>query len=144
MEHLQIILPAVLLLIGFLLKLLIGRKCDLPAAIQAVCELPVDIILLSLSFIVAFTIAKVDNQASGLFYCFIGFLITILIVLFWRFSIDAFFKGAKWWILYLVLNFFLSGFAVIKSVSLIMEAEKKELINNNFKPNLNLKNERHF
>jgi hypothetical protein len=130
MEHLQIILPTVLLLIGFLLKLLIGRKYDLPATIQAVCELPVDIVLLSLSFVVAFTIAKVDNQTSGLFYCFIGFAFTILIVLLWRVSIDQFLKGTKWWILFLVLNLMISGFAIKKAVSLLITAENTEVIIN--------------
>lgn len=132
MAHLQIILPTVLLLIGFLLKLLIGRKYDLPATIQAICELPVDIVLLSLSFVVAFTIARVDNQTTGLFYCFIGIAATILNVLLWRVSIDQFLKGTKLWILFLVFNLILSGFAITKSVNLTMEteAEKKETINN--------------
>jgi hypothetical protein len=136
MEHLQIILPTVLLLIGFLLKLLIGRKYDLPATIQAICELPVDIVLLSLSFVVAFTIAKVDNHTTGLFYCFIGFAVTILNVLLWRVSIDQFLKGTKLWILFLVFNLILSGFAINKSVSLIMETE---VIFNNSETNSNQK-----
>lgn len=139
MEHLQIILPTVLLLIGFLLKLLIGRKYDLPATIQAICELPVDIVLLSFSFAVAFTIAKVDNQTTGLFYCFIGFSVTILNVLLWRVSIDQFLKGTKLWILFLVLNLILSGFAINKSVSLIMETEVREVIVNNSETNSNQK-----
>lgn len=136
MEHLQIILPTVLLLIGFLLKLLIGRKYDLPATIQAICELPVDIVLLSLSFVVAFTIAKVDNQTTGLFYCFIGIAFTILNVLLWRVSIDQFLKGTKLWIFFLVLNLILSGFAINNSVSLIM---KTEVIINNSENNSNQK-----
>lgn len=135
MQHLQIILPTVLLLIGFLLKLLIGRKYDLPATIQATCELPVDIVLLSLSFVVAFTIAKVDNQTTGLFYCFIGFAATILNVLLWRVSIDQFLKGTKLWILFLVLNLILSGFAINKSVNLIMATEGKEVIINSSETN---------
>ena len=135
MEHLQIILPTVLLLIGFLLKLLIGRKYDLPATIQAICELPVDIVLLSLSFIVAFTIAKVDNQAPGLFYCFIGFAFSILIVLFWRVSIDQFLKRSKMWILFLALNLFISGIVIRKAVNLLMESEKTEEIINNSETN---------
>lgn len=135
MEHLQIILPTVLLLIGFLLKLLIGRKYDLPATIQAVCELPVDIILLSLSFVVAFTIAKIGNQTSGLFYCFIGFAITILIVFLWRVSIDQFLKGTKWWILFLALNLIISGIAIKKAVSLVIETEKTEVTINNSETN---------
>lgn len=136
MKNLQIVLPTVLLLIGFLLKLFIGRKYDLPATIQAICELPVDIVLLSLSFVVAFTIAKVDNQTSGLFYCFIGFAATILNVLLWRVSIDQFLKGTKLWILFLFLNVILSGFAINKSISLIMETENTEMMNDT-KANIN-------
>jgi len=123
MEHLQIILPSVLLLIGFLLKLLVGRNYDMPATIQAICELPVDIILLALSFTVAFTITKVDNQSSGLFYCFIGIATAILIVLLWRISVDQFLKKNKWWILLLFINLTIAGFAVFKSVSLVIETE---------------------
>ncbi len=140
MEHLQIILPTVLLLIGFLLKLLIGRKYDLPATIQAICELPVDIVLLSLSFVVAFTIAKFDNQTTGLFYCFIGFAVIILNVLLWRVSIDQFLKGTKLWILFLVFNLIISGFAINKSVNLIMETEEEKIeIMSNSETNSNQK-----
>ena len=126
MEHLQIILPSVLLLIGFLLKLLVGRNYDMPATIQAICELPVDIIFLALSFTVAFTITKVDNQSSGLFYCFIGIATAILIVLLWRISVDQFLKKSKWWILLLFINLTIAGFAIKKSVSLVIETEKVE------------------
>lgn len=129
MEHLQIILPSVLLLIGFLLKLLVGRKYDMPATIQAICELPVDIIFLALSFTVAFTITKVDNQSSGLFYCFIGIATAILIVLLWRISVDQFLKKSKWWILLLFINLTFAGFAINKSVSLVIKTEIVETKN---------------
>ncbi|MEB8328658.1 hypothetical protein OO009_04760 [Flavobacteriaceae bacterium KMM 6897] len=135
MEHLQIILPSVLLLIGFLLKLLVGRKYDMPATIQSVCELPVDIIFLALSFTVAFTITRVDNQSSGLFYCFIGIATAILIVLLWRISVDQFLKGSKLWILMLFTNLIIAGFAIKKSVSLVIENEKVENLNIDSEPN---------
>jgi hypothetical protein len=129
MEHLQIILPAVLLLIGFLLKLLVGRRYDMPATIQSVCELPVDIIFLALSFTVAFTITKVDNQSSGLFYCFIGIAMAILIVLLWRISVDHFLKKSRWWIVLLFINLSIAGFAIKQSVSLVIETENEEVTN---------------
>ncbi len=129
MEHLQIILPSVLLLIGFLLKLLVGRNYNMPATIQAICELPVDIIFLGLSFTVAFTITKVDNQSSGLFYSFIGIATAILIVLLWRISVDQFLKKRKWWVLLLFINLMIAGFAIKKSVSLVIETEKVETKN---------------
>lgn len=138
MEHLQIILPSVLLLIGFLLKLLVGRNYDMPATIQAVCELPVDIIFLTLSFTVAFTITKVENQSSGLFYCFIGIATAILIVLLWRISVDQFLKKSKWWILLLFINLTIAGFAIKKSVSLVIENEK--VVTKNIEPESNQNN----
>jgi hypothetical protein len=131
MEHLQIILPAVLLLIGFLLKLLVGRNYDMPATIQAICELPVDIIFLALSFTVAYTITRINNQSSGLFYCFIGIAVAILIVLLWRISIDQFLKSSKLWMLLLFINLIIAGFAIKKSVNLVIENEKVEMLNNN-------------
>lgn len=137
MEHLQIILPSVLLLIGFLLKLLVGRQYDIPATIQAVCELPVDVILLALSFTVAFTITRLDNQSSGLFYCFVGIAIAIIIVLLWRISIDLFLKRSKLWILILFLNLFIAGFAIKKSVELVIQNENIELLDNNSNANQN-------
>ena len=137
MEHLQIILPSVLLLIGFLLKLLVGRQYDIPATIQAVCELPVDVILLALSFTVAFTITRIDNQSSGLFYCFVGIAIAIIIVLLWRISIDLFLKGSKLWILILFLNLFIAGFTIKKSVELVIQNENIELLDNNSNANQN-------
>ncbi|MCM4150924.1 hypothetical protein DHD05_04900 [Arenibacter sp. N53] len=137
MEHLQIILPSVLLLIGFLLKLLVGRKYDMPATIQSVCELPVDIIFLALSFTVAFTITKVDNQSSGLFYCFIGIATAILIVLLWRISVDQFLKKSRWWILLLFINLSIAGFAINKSVSLVIETKNVEISNIDYESNQN-------
>lgn len=130
MENLHIILPTVLLLIGFLLKLLVGRQFDMPATIQSICEIPVDIIFLSLTFIVAFTIAKVDNQLAGLFYCLIGIVFAILITLLWRISIDQFLKGSKLWILSLFLNLIIAGAAVKTSVAIVIETKKVEIINN--------------
>jgi hypothetical protein len=137
MEHLQIILPSVLLLIGFMLKLLVGRKYDMPATIQSICELPVDIIFLALSFAVAFTITKVDNQSSGLFYCFIGIATAILIVLIWRISVDQFIKNSKWWVLLLLINLAIAGLAIKTSVSLVIETEVVETNEHDSKLNQN-------
>lgn len=42
MEHLDIILPIVLVVIAFLLKLVVDRNVDVPSTIQAFIELPID------------------------------------------------------------------------------------------------------
>ena len=122
MEHLNIILPATLLLIGFLLKLFIGRNIEIPSLIQALCELPVDIMFLALSFAIAFTISNSVHQAVGLVYCFAGIAVSILIVVLWRISVKFYLKKVKlWWAVILAVNLFLSGLSIKKSIDLIIE-----------------------
>ncbi|MBW8201598.1 hypothetical protein [Flagellimonas abyssi] len=123
MEHLNIILPAILVAIGFLLKLFIGKNLDVPQTIEATCELPVDIILLALSFNVAYTIASLENQTLGLFYSYLGISMTILVVVLWRISINLYLKKNRFWLLILVLNLAISGFAIKTSVALVVHNE---------------------
>lgn len=125
MENLNIILPLTLLLIGFLLKLFIGKNIETPSLIQALCELPVDIIFLALSFAIAFTISNSVNQASGLFYCFAGIAVAILVVVLWRISISQYLKKNKYplWVLILAVNLFIASYGIMKSVDLIIEVD---------------------
>jgi len=125
MDHLNIILPLTLLLIGFLLKLFIGKNIETPSLIQAICELPVDIMFLALSFGIAFTISNSVNQASGLFYCFAGIAVAILVVVLWRISINLYLKKNKYplWALILAINLFIASYGIMKSVDLIIEEE---------------------
>ena len=120
MDNLNIILPGVLVVIAFLLKLLVDRNLDIPNAIQATCGLPVDIIFLSLTFGVAFTISDIKNQPIGLFYCFIGIAISIIVVLLWRKSLKFFLNKNKCWILLLSINLLISSYSIMKSVNLIV------------------------
>jgi len=120
MQNLEVILPFVLLILGFLLKLLVGRSWDTPRTIQSVCELPVDIIFLALSFTVAFTISKTQNQAIGLLYCLLGIIFSILIVFLWKVSLDMFNRNKKIWLLILLVNLFISGYGIRESVKLII------------------------
>ena len=124
MEHLNIILPGLLVLIAFLLKLVVDRSVEIPNTIQAIIELPVDIVFLALTFSVAFTLTSVENQANGLFYGFVGFAFAIVVVLLWKKTQKFFISGSKWWILLIFLNLSLSGYAVIKSVELVISSEK--------------------
>ena len=133
MDHLNIILPLTLLLIGFLLKLFIGRNIETPKLIEALCELPVDIMFLALSFAIAFTISNSVNQAAGLFYCFGGMAIAILVVVLWRISINLYDSKNKHnlWVLILAVNLFVASCGIKKSVDLIIEVEdvsKTEII----------------
>lgn len=133
-QNLNIILPGVLLLLGFSLKLLIGRNLNIPETIQSLCELPVDIVFLALSFIVAFTMTSQRNQAVGLFYCFVCLLLSIIVLVLWRISLSLFLKPSWFWILALVINLFLSGFCIKRSVDLVIgKSAKKIVIEKNIK-----------
>ncbi|QCX38988.1 hypothetical protein FF125_11275 [Aureibaculum algae] len=126
MAHLNIILPITLLLIGFLLKLFIGRNIETPSLIEALCELPVDIIFLALSFSIAFTLSKTENQANGLFFCFAGIAVAILVVALWRITIIYYLKKVKYfWPIILAINLFVSSYAIKKSVDLIIDGVEK-------------------
>lgn len=91
MEHLEIVLPIVVLTLSFLLKLYIDRNVEIPLFVRSIHELPVDIIFLTISFLVAFTISvKDDMKNSGLLYCFIFLIVAIISVIIWRRSVKLF------------------------------------------------------
>jgi len=122
MERLEIILPLALLGIAFLLKLLVSQSWkDIPNIIQNICELPVDITFLALSFAVAFTISNSDNHGIGLTYCFIGVGVAILVVAIRKICIDLFFMKRKLWVVLCLINLLISSFAISKSVYLIID-----------------------
>ena len=84
MDILEIALPASLLILAFLLKLLIDRTASLPYFIEATLELPVDIAFLATSFIVAFTISTPPKVREGLFAFTIYVIGSIIVVFLWR------------------------------------------------------------
>jgi hypothetical protein len=53
-KHLDVFLPIALVVIAFLLKLFMDRSVNAPLAVKSLYELPVDMLFLTLSFIVAF------------------------------------------------------------------------------------------
>lgn len=121
MNHLEIILPIALLIIAFLLKLMIDRSVDIPIAIQSLCELPVDTMFLSISFIVAFTISSADSKNSGLFFCFIYIIIAVIVVFIWRRTVKIYEdKNSNLWIILLFINFIIAVFALVNSVKTII------------------------
>lgn len=129
MEHLNIVLPGLLVMIAFLLKLVVDRSVEIPNTIQAVIELPVDIVFLALTFSVAYTLTRSENQASGLFYAFVGIAFAIVIVLVSKKTQKLFISDNKWWILLIFINITLSGFTVVESVQLVIEGENIETTN---------------
>jgi hypothetical protein len=127
MQHLDIILPILLLGIAFLLKLVVDRNIDVPTAIHAICELPVDILFLSLSFSIAYTIADPVNNSQGLFYCFVGLAISILVVFIWRRTLQYFIEKRKWlWLFLLFANLIVASISLKYSVVLIMANQREK------------------
>jgi chromate transport protein ChrA len=127
MEHLDLILPCMLVVIAFLLKLVVDRSVEASNTIQAIIELPVDIIFLALTFSVAYTLTKTENQADGLFYGFVGIAFAIIIVLIWKKAQNLLLKGSYWWILLLFINLGISVFAVKQSIDLVIRDESKKV-----------------
>ena len=127
MEHLDIILPILLLGIAFLLKLVVDRNIDVPTAINAICELPVDILFLALSFSIAFTIAEPINNSKGLFYCFVGLAISIAVVFIWRRTLKYFIEKRTWlWLTLLFVNLIVASISLKCSIELIVANQKKK------------------
>lgn len=119
MNHLDILLPAILLIIAFLLKLVVDRNVDVPNTIQAICELPVDILFLALSFVVGFTISSKENMSDGLLCCYVGIAIAVVVVVLWRKSIKLFLVGNKLWLLLFFINLSIAGYTINLSIDII-------------------------
>ena len=126
MEHLEIILPITLLVLAFGLKLAIDRSVEVPTIIQALCELPVDMIFLSISFLIAFTISKPTDPSEGLFFTIAFIVIAILVVIIWRKSLKLFEIKNGFWVLLLCLNLTLSIFCLIQSTNILLLNENTE------------------
>ena len=130
MEHLELILPITLLFLSFLLKLLIDRSVDIPIAIKAICELPVDMIFLSISFLIAFVISNDENRNEGLLYWIIFLIISIGVVFLWRRSILVYEKRENnSWRILLGVNLFVTITCLIISINLLSfdENEKEQI-----------------
>lgn len=126
MEHLEIILPITLLFLAFVLKLSIDRSIEVPNIIQAICELPVDMIFLSISFLIAYTISKPTDPSNGLFFTLAFIVIAVLTVILWRKSLKLFERKNNWWILLLLINMAISTLSIFQSMYILLEKEQEE------------------
>ncbi|PCD05699.1 hypothetical protein CMV16_21960 [Peribacillus simplex] len=114
----EFILPIILLALSFCLKLYINREVNKPSVLSAISELPVDVMFVSMAFIISYRIRfsnhvietynngsklileKMDlNAGYGLFGVYI--IITIFVIVFWRISIKR--MDTQKWIAYGIL-----------------------------------------
>jgi 4-hydroxybenzoate polyprenyltransferase len=85
--NLDIVLPILLLALGFVLKLVVDRAVGLVEFIQSLFELPTDIAFLAISMVVAFTISSPANNSEGLAWLIAYLVGVIVVVVMWRRSI---------------------------------------------------------
>lgn len=130
MEHLEIILPITILVLAFILKLAIDRNVEVPNLIQAICELPVDMIFLSISFLIAFTISKPKDPSEGLFYTIAFIVLAVVVVILWRKCLKLFEIKNRLWILLLCVNTFISVLSLLQSVDVLLRIENSVRIEN--------------
>lgn len=124
MEHLDIILPIVLVVIAFLLKLVVDRNVDVPSTIQAFIELPIDLMFLAMTFAVAATLSNEQIQNKGLLCSFIGIVIAIIVVLITKKCLKCFLsKKTIWWIALFLINILISSYGVVYSVGLLVSVK---------------------
>ena len=122
-ENLNIFLPIALILIAFLLKLFMDRVVNAPLAIKSIYELPVDILFLSSSFTVAYTLTSSTNIKNGLAHFFVFLIVILLSVVAWRRSIKFFEEKKRVFsVLIFVINIAASSFCLIIAIKLMVGA----------------------
>lgn len=128
MEELDIVLPIILVLIAFLLKLVVDKDVKIADAIQASIELPIDLMFLVITFSVAATLSSVHAQEKGLLYSFVGIVIAILVVFISKKNIKYFTSNKKSkWVILLLLNLIISIYGVKFSVDLLTSIKSEQI-----------------
>ncbi len=117
----EVILPGVLLLLAFFLKLSIDREVDIPNTIYAFLELPVDVSFLATSFIAAFTItATHPDSEKGFIYFTCYLLFAGLVIFLWRKSCRLFeAEKYKTTIAISLVNYTICSACLIRAIQLI-------------------------
>jgi len=84
--RLDIVVPIILLIVIFLLKLFIKRDTSVTQFVNAICELPSDIVFLGLSFLSA-TIIKNSELDILVLILLVGIILEMIVIIFWRISV---------------------------------------------------------
>lgn len=124
MPPIEVLLPIVLLVLAFLLKLFIDRSVDLPLFIQSVMELPVDIAFLASSFVIAYTIAFTTQHNDGILYFLIYVIGSIIVILGWR-RAERFLDDSKYFsaVLLVVICYGLAISGIVISIKLLIGSQ---------------------
>jgi len=120
-DHLSVVLPIILVIIAFLLKLFMDRSATVPLIIRSLYELPVDIIFLAISFAIAATISKVEKRDEGLLLAFVFLVVVLICVVAWRRSILLFETNHKGWsLLIFIINVSVAAFCLTKGIGILV------------------------
>ncbi len=117
----EIILPGILLVLAFFLKLSIDREVDIPSSIYAMLELPVDVAFLATSFIAAFTISATQPDSEKGFVYFICYvLLAGLAIFLWRKSSRQFDAGNHGSAIGIsVINYLICSACLVRAIQLV-------------------------
>lgn len=115
------ILPALILLLKFILKLFVYSKPNGVTITVAIFEIPVNALFLSLSFVAAFIIGYKVN-VPGFFILFISLLIVILFsIICWRGAENLLLKKKYGWSIFFgILNFIVAIPILVYSVLILI------------------------
>lgn len=120
MPWIEIVLPGMLLLAKFALKLFVDRSATFPDFISALLALPVDVVFLAASLLAGHAIANPTNPKGALGLFIACLVAAVFIIVFWRRSDDLFSKDR-----YVLtgglafLNYGISLFALFVALSLL-------------------------
>ncbi len=120
MSALEIFLPAIVLLLSFLMKLFVDRTATIPLAIETTYDLPIDIVFLGLTFCAAFAITNPDHIGPGLVHFSIYICIAVVSIVLSRRSNKLFDEsqiGAS--VIAFLLNFTIAAIALVESIELV-------------------------
>lgn len=79
MQHLEWVLPSLLLLIAFGYKVVIDTRFGLADCIERLLEMPIEIIFLAGSFLIAFILKDAENQLFGFYALLVGILASLFV-----------------------------------------------------------------
>ena len=118
---LGVVMPIVLLVFAFLLKLLIDRSATVPNVVRSVFELPVDVAFLAMTFVVAFTLGAPEHSTVGLFFFMLYIVGSILVVLLWRRSERCYEQNHRWRAgVIAACNYLLCTFGTVLAIRLVL------------------------
>lgn len=115
------LIPCLLVLLQFFLKLFVGEKASLHQTWKNFLQSPVDVGFLALSFACTLIISN-PNVAGGIFATSLVFLLLLVVsIVIWKISPTHTTRNNLWTSTALVIvNFLITGMMLVFSVSLVM------------------------